>query len=84
MNDTALRVCSIDGCEKPARERRTKCHMHLKRLQRHGDPHNVVSRTRRAKREAESAVTGLCSVDGCSFPNFGSGYCWSHYRRWPS
>jgi hypothetical protein len=40
------RVCSVDGCEKPARSLSAEwCKMHYHRWYRHGDPHRVATDT---------------------------------------
>ncbi|MDP5310447.1 hypothetical protein [Streptomyces poriferorum] len=33
-----IRLCHIDGCDKPARPQRRMCQAHRTRLRRHGDP----------------------------------------------
>lgn len=68
------RICSIQGCEKPAR-RRGWCDLHYARWLRNGDP-NVASLPNRPRRP------GACSIDGCEREYFTNGYCSMHYTRW--
>lgn len=52
-----LPSCSVEGCDKPAREYgRTLCQAHAKRRRVHGSPDVVVSEENRAKRQRASIL----------------------------
>lgn len=87
MND---RVCSIEGCEKPAKARGW-CRAHYNRWYKdQTQPCSVegCNRPRMARgwcdahyrRWYEEGRT--CSVGGCDSPLFGRGWCNMHYSRW--
>lgn len=67
-----LSICTIDGCNKPARKRGW-CGAHYIRWQRHGDPTGGAPQRARNR--------GACSVGGCSSPAITRGYCGTHYAR---
>jgi|SRR5450759_705550 len=67
----ANRVCSFDGCEKPANKREW-CSTHYTRWRKYGDPN--------AYRVDSSR--GTCSVEGCGAPHMARGWCEKHYFRW--
>lgn len=71
----AERLCSAEGCDKPA-FRRSYCSMHYSRLLRHGDPS--------IKSKPKVMTEKRCSVNGCSNPHYGKGWCKKHYLRWYS
>lgn len=64
------RICSIEGCEKPARSR-SFCNAHHLRWLKYGDP--TAGR--------RSPVGGSCSVGGCDRSHEGLGYCKLHRER---
>ena len=66
------RICSVDGCGKPAKTRGW-CVTHYSRVLRNGDPLVVLPSGPRKKR---------CGVDGCEQKHFGRGFCRKHYARW--
>lgn len=66
------RMCSVDGCAKPARNRGW-CRGHYKRWQTHGDP--LAGRASPSK-----GVT--CSIEGCEKGAKSRGWCAAHYGRW--
>lgn len=64
-------LCSIDGCDKPARRSRAGwCEKHYMRWYRHGDPMTVLPRARKG-----------CQLDGCDRPHGGHGWCKVHLER---
>lgn len=74
-----IKVCTVDGCEKPKKSNRL-CGMHLLRLQRHGDvnyvaPKKTVPKTR-CVIESENE-NRRCLKDAVA-----RGMCQMHYRRW--
>lgn len=64
------RVCSIEGCGKPAHARGW-CNAHYIRWKTHGDPHREPP-----------APQQSCSIEGCGKRHFGRGLCNAHYTRW--
>lgn len=69
------RICSIPDCSKKHLAR-GYCGMHLRRLQRHGDP--------LAGGVFREPADGLCNVEGCGRASRGGGrgMCRDHYQRW--
>lgn len=73
----AERICSVEGCERPAERptsRRGWCGMHYQRWYKHGDP--LFSRDRTPQRDR------VCSIDGCQNPACHRGWCRPHYGAW--
>lgn len=68
------RVCSVDGCERPAKTRYW-CAMHYMRLRRTGQL-DLQPRVR------ISGPGTVCCIDGCDQPVMGRGWCRTHYNRW--
>lgn len=72
-----LRVCSIEGCGKPA-YRRGMCPPHYYRVKTYGDPHaGKRHRASREEREAWIASALLSKTDNCidwPFAKTGNGY----------
>lgn len=64
-----MRVCSIEGCEKP-HEAKGYCKSHYRSLKNHGDPLAV-----KPKRPS-----GPCEVQGCAEPARRWGMCTAHSR----
>lgn len=69
----APRICSIEGCDKPA-YKRGMCNAHYIRWRRHGDA--LAGGKPRAPRGAS------CSIEGCDAPVKAIGYCAKHHQRW--
>lgn len=67
-------MCSVEGCERPARYKATGyCKGHQERLRRTGEPGPAAFR--RKARE--------CSLEGCQRTDVvGYGYCAKHYQRY--
>ncbi len=68
----AASLCSVGGCEKPARTL-GMCNMHHQRVARHGDP-NVLLRP-------QKAANPTCSEEGCSRSHRALGLCDMHWQR---
>lgn len=68
-------MCSVDGCEKPAKTRGW-CSGHYARWQRHGDPLICL----RGDGYGRNHVAA-CEVDGCETVARTRGLCASHYRK---
>lgn len=66
------RICSIDGCEKPAKQRGW-CGMHYERWRTSGDVGEVAPRFARQ--------SGPCSVEWCEKPARTKGFCGGHYSN---
>jgi len=64
--------CSIKGCNRTGRIRRTWCDVHYERWRAHGDPNTV-------RRQFK---TGKCSIAGCNIRAVTRGWCHKHYVRW--
>lgn len=60
-------TCAVDDCERE-RNVREWCSMHYLRWKRHGDPLYVW-------------VKPVCSVEECSDPVYGWGFCRKHYQQ---
>lgn len=69
---TATRLCSVDGCDLPARTRGW-CVKHYTRWRNHGDPLSVTRRPPEPGRP--------CAVDGCERPSHALGLCDPHYVK---
>ena len=66
-------TCSVEGCSRPVRSRYADlCNTHYFRKRRTGSTGTaeVWDRKRRG-----------CSVEGCSEPHYGLGFCFTHYRH---
>jgi hypothetical protein len=63
-----MRICLIDGCEKPATASRGWCWTHYGKFRRWGDPNGSWSQSD-------------CAFDECDRPSRAGGYCDLHYRR---
>ena len=66
------RICSVEGCEKPATSRGW-CKAHHQRVLRYGDP-----RADKPLRPSPGTQTG-CVVAGCDRPHKSLGLCALHY-----
>lgn len=64
-------ICSVEGCERPAKGKREWCAMHTERWRRWGDPTETRPRIRTA-----------CIVEGCDRLHEAQGWCQLHYRRY--
>lgn len=71
----AERICSIDGCERPAKVRGW-CQVHYMRWYRNGDPEVGL------RFNSPPPEDGLCTIDGCDKPAKARGWCDTHYMRW--
>jgi hypothetical protein len=67
---TALRACSVEGCDRPHRARGF-CNPHLRRFYVEGDPQ--IDKPIRG----ESPIT--CTIEGCSEKHVARGWCRKHY-----
>lgn len=67
------RPCSVNGCDRSV-SGRDLCHMHLKRLLKHGDASISLRSTKPKPRKS-------CSAPGCDRDHFARGFCRLHYRR---
>lgn len=67
----ATRICSVDGCDRPAKGKRDWCGKHTERWRRWGDP-----------TETHPRIRSVCCVEGCERLNEAHGMCSLHYRRW--
>jgi hypothetical protein len=76
--------CKIDDCDKQVRGK-GMCATHLKRFNKHGDPHVVMPR-------GNFAEQPVCAVEDCNTKHAALGFCQAHYRafktfcdkdRWP-
>lgn len=65
----SIQVCSIAGCENPAKSRNL-CNGHYLKLRRYGDP--LITKQ----------IRNICSVDGCDKFVEGNGYCATHNGRY--
>lgn len=63
-----MKLCSIEGCEKPADRKGGLCQMHSWRLRFHGDVHYVRPKV-------------LCSFPDCGREHDGHGLCALHLLR---
>lgn len=68
----ADRICSVEGCDSPARHHRTMCGMHSRRLWKYGTTDEPPARPPRPT---------TCSIDGCDKPYLAKGLCGAHYAR---
>lgn len=68
-----MRVCAVEGCEKP-HYARGWCNKHYQRWWQHGDPLGGGP-------ERQTRGVGVCSVEGCDRPHRGRGWCRMHYAR---
>jgi hypothetical protein len=66
--------CTVDGCEKPLKNRGL-CAMHDKRLRTHGTTDQVV-------KPGGVIKNRKCSIDDCDKNHIANGMCQMHYRRW--
>lgn len=70
---TDRKLCSIDGCGKPAKGRGW-CAAHWWRWRNHGDPLALMPKQEKPM---------VCCVEGCdNAPNGKRGMCNAHYLRW--
>ena len=65
----AMRVCSIEGCEKKE-SARGWCSMHYWRWKEHGDPNY------------KKVLPRLCSIEGCEKSRDRREWCTHHYTQW--
>jgi hypothetical protein len=73
-DNQSIRVCDIDGCEKPGRVRKM-CSAHYQRY-RKGMPMDAPMR-----RVSTAQPQWVCGVEGCSNPHDAKGLCSAHYAR---
>ncbi len=73
--EAQIKVCSVEGCEKPKKAKRL-CAMHLLRLTRHGSLEAPV----RVKKISTCRV--IENDKPCSKPAQARKMCQMHYRRW--
>lgn len=71
-----MSVCTIDGCDKPAKGRGW-CRMHWTRWRRHGSPHVVLS-----AQPGNRRTDRICDETGCGRKHYARGWCRKHYVRW--
>lgn len=64
-------TCSIDGCNKTGRLKRTWCITHYERWRRHGDVLWIPPTT-----------PEFCCIEGCGKPHYGRGWCMRHWGFW--
>lgn len=67
------RICSIDGCDRPAHAR-TWCGVHYGNWRRRRNPLAVPPR--------KTGPDAPCSIGGCNKPSVGRGWCAMHWARW--
>jgi hypothetical protein len=72
----ANRTCSVDGCDKPARNRGW-CVMHYCRWRRYGEV-----RADRPPQMPGPQKPRPCTVEGCEKPVDARGWCSMHFARW--
>ena len=67
-----MKLCTIDGCDRPAKARGW-CGMHWKRWRRHGETGEAAPL--RHKQD------GVCSAPDCRLPAHAFSLCHTHYNR---
>lgn len=67
-----MKICMVDGCEKPVRVESLLCSMHFSRKQRKGDVGGPNP-------ERGNWIGQVCDVDGCGQAIKAKGFCAKHY-----
>lgn len=73
MPYTTYYPCSVDGCEKPLKNRGL-CAMHDKRLKTHGT-------TEQVNKPGGVVKNRKCSIKDCNNKHIAKGWCQMHWRR---
>lgn len=72
-------TCSVEGCHRRARSRRSGiCGTHYERLRRNG----TLEAQRPRFHPRPKKHPDICTVEGCDLNSHLRGWCRQHYRRW--